>query len=202
MAFTPTTNGKRLRDITSSATFLQVLNHEHKRAERSGRPFVLALISGDYFQGGVRSNLALNIAMAVSSCKRETDSIGWYEQDMTLGVLLTEIGQVDNAKVELLVQKISLAIQQAVSPQEFCRIELAIRILPHSSGDSSQADRIGEIIYRDLYQKPSTKRHSDVLKRAVDIVGSCAFLLLLIPVFVAIALLVKNDVPRSSVLLP
>ncbi len=191
MAFAPTVYGKSARDITPSTAFLQALNHEHKRAERSGRPFVLVLISGDCFQNEGHLNLAPSVAMSVSSCKRETDSIGWYEQDLTLGVLLTEIGHVDNAKVELLIQKISSAVQQAVSPQEFRRLELAIHVLPHRSADSGHADDAGEVIYRDLYQKPWTKRHSDVLKRTVDIAGSCLFLLLLIPVFATIALLVK-----------
>jgi lipopolysaccharide/colanic/teichoic acid biosynthesis glycosyltransferase len=192
MTFAPTTYVRLGRDIASSEMFLQELNHEHKRAERSGRPFVLVLISGDCFQAEGRANLAPSIATAVASCKRETDSIGWYEQNLTLGVMLTELGQVNSSKVELLVQKISSVIKQSISPQDFCGIQIAIRILPHSSGDSIQADNTRESIYRDLYQRPVGKHRSDMLKRAVDIVGSCVLLLLLIPVFIAIALLVKT----------
>lgn len=152
---------------------------------------MLVLIGGDCLQGEGRSNLATSIATAVSSCKRETDSIGWYEQNLTLGVLLTELGHVDSAKATLLVQKISCAIEQVVSPQDFCKLELAIRVLPHSSEGSIQADNLKGIIYRDLYQRSGTKRYSDLLKRVVDIIGSFTLLLLLIPFFITIALLVK-----------
>ena len=191
MAVAPPIYGRLIRDIASSTTFLQVLNHEHRRAERSGRPFILVLIAGDCLQGEGRSNLATIIAAAVSSCKRETDSIGWYEQNLTLGVLLTELGHVDSTTIKLLVQKISNAIQQAVSPHDFCKLEFAIRVLPHGSEEHIQTGNIKEIIYRDLYHSSGAKRYSDFLKRGVDIAVSSVMLLLLIPIFGAIALLVK-----------
>jgi lipopolysaccharide/colanic/teichoic acid biosynthesis glycosyltransferase len=191
MTFATATSVKLVTFITPSTTFLQTLNRESKRAERSGRPFILALINGDCLHGAGGPKLARGIATAITSCTRETDSLGWYEQDLTLGILLTEIGNADNAKVELLVQKISSAIQQAVTPEEFCRLRLAIRTLPPSSKDDSHEDRCEEVIYRDLYQEPSTRRHANELKRVIDIFGSCLFLLLLLPVFAAIALLIK-----------
>jgi lipopolysaccharide/colanic/teichoic acid biosynthesis glycosyltransferase len=152
---------------------------------------MLALINGDCLHGGDGPRLAQGIATAISSCTRETDSLGWYEQDLTLGVLLTEIDHLDNAKIEFLVQKISSAIQKTVTPEEFCRLRLTIRVLPQSSKNGIHEGRREEVIYRDLYQKPSSSRHTDALKRVTDICGSCLFLLLLLPVFVAIALLIK-----------
>src|ERR1700722_8532112 len=82
--------------IAPSTIFLDALNRERKRAERSGRPFLLALIHGPCFQEAAGKTLAQGIATSVASCIRVTDSIGWYEQDYTMGILFTEIGEVDN----------------------------------------------------------------------------------------------------------
>jgi lipopolysaccharide/colanic/teichoic acid biosynthesis glycosyltransferase len=190
MTFATTTHQRLVIEIAPSDLFLVTLNRENKRSERSGRPFILALINGDCLRDGGQPGLARRIATAISSCTRETDSVGWYEQGNTLGVLLTEIGSANDAKVELLVRKISLAIQQTVAPEEFCRLRLAIRILPHGAKDGDCKDDKSEPIYPDFPQIPETRRQAHAMKRVIDVLGSCLFLLLLLPIFMAIALLV------------
>src|SRR5271166_1609489 len=117
-------------DIASEVAFTQMLRREVRRTERSGRPFMLALVSGKNFGGDHGPRFVDTIAAGISASIRETDCLGWYEQSLTLGILLTEIGDADDAKVKLVTEKISRAVQAAVSPDEFRGLRIVIRLFP------------------------------------------------------------------------
>src|SRR5271166_5596297 len=72
-------------DIAPEAAFIQTRRREVRRTERSGRPFMLALISGNDFGADNDPRFVDTIAVAISSSIRETDCLGWYEQNSTLG---------------------------------------------------------------------------------------------------------------------
>jgi hypothetical protein len=65
--------GKPDVDIAQESAFLKTLRQEVRRTERSGRPFVLALVSGGGLgqQGGPR--IVRDLAGAITSLIRETD---------------------------------------------------------------------------------------------------------------------------------
>src|SRR5580704_4404089 len=107
----PTLSSNPSVDIAAEAAFAQTLRREVRRTERSGRHFMLALVSGNDLGRDSDPRFVDTIAAAISSSIRETDCLGWYEQNLTLGVLLTEIGDADEAKVDFVAQKISQALQ-------------------------------------------------------------------------------------------
>ena len=181
-------------DIASEAVFTQMLRREVRRTERSGRPFMLALVSGKNFGGDHGPRFVDTVAAAISTSIRETDCLGWYEQSLTLGVLLTEIGDADDAKVELIAEKISRAVQTAVSPDEFIGLRIVIRLFPQQS-KNNDGNGWEEPIYRDLYDQQGPGYPDSTLKRAIDIAGSLLALLVFLPVFAAIAALVKLTSP-------
>jgi lipopolysaccharide/colanic/teichoic acid biosynthesis glycosyltransferase len=148
---------------------------------------MLALISGDGFSGENAPRCFADLAAAISSSTRETDCLGWYEQNATLGILLTEIGDADDAKIELIAQKISSAMQNAVNPEDYLRLRLVIRLFPQQSHNGNEGG-CEEAIYRDLYGQQELE---GLLKRAIDVAGSLLALLLFLPLFAVIAMLVK-----------
>ncbi len=177
-------------DVLSQPAFVQVLRLERRRTERSGSPFILVLLSGWAFDNEGHLGLVRNVAMAVSSCTRETDVLGWYDRGGTLGLLLTEVGKADESTVDVISQKIAGALQQAVEPAEFARLELVVHVFPRPSG-AEPGDEEGYVIYPDLSIHTPRERGDRILKRAVDIAGSLFALFVFSPVFVVIALLVK-----------
>jgi lipopolysaccharide/colanic/teichoic acid biosynthesis glycosyltransferase len=177
-------------DVAREADFMQTLRREVRRSERSGRPFALALISGDPFAGDNGPGIVSDIAAAIASSTRETDWLGWYEQDAALGVLLTEIGDVDDAKVQLIAQKLSSALQNAVSEEEFNRLKLEVRLFAPQSDDPDD-DGWLESFYRELGGHQKAGYSEGLLKRSIDIVASLVAMLLFLPIFLIIALLVK-----------
>jgi lipopolysaccharide/colanic/teichoic acid biosynthesis glycosyltransferase len=176
--------------VIQETTFVQLLRLERRRTERSGKQFMLVLISGEDFRtesGGILIN---HVVTAVSSSTRETDVLGWYERDVTLGLLMTEIGQADTATIATIIKKISAAVQDAVGSERYSRLTIMFRVFPQEVAELSD-DEEDLILYPDLSKRCSPKKHDRLLKRAMDIFGSLVALVVFLPVFAIIALLVK-----------
>lgn len=169
--------------IDSQEVFLQNLRRERRRTERSGRPFVLVLLNSRDLVGGTNEMQTHAAAAAIAASIRETDTLGWYQHPTTLGILMTEVGDASPEVVESIVRKISVALQGTISPEAYCRLTLTVRIYPNDSTDR-------------VFSMDPTKRtlgtHVDsAAKRAIDVAGSLLAILLLAPVFLTIAILIK-----------
>jgi hypothetical protein len=130
------------------------------------------------------------VVAAISSNTRETDVLGWYEQDVTLGLLMTEIGQADAATIDTIIQMISLAVQRAVSSVVYHRLTLVFRVFPQEITELSNGDEL-VTLYPDISSKHGSKRRGRLLKRGMDIFGSLFALIVFFSAFLVIALLVK-----------
>jgi len=76
--------------------FHEILAQEKKRSERSGNPLLLMLLNINNIYNGSRSSRDIYSDVAsVSSAIRESDIKGWYEHESIVGVIFTEIGEVD-----------------------------------------------------------------------------------------------------------
>jgi lipopolysaccharide/colanic/teichoic acid biosynthesis glycosyltransferase len=176
--------------VIQEAAFVQMLRFERRRTERSGKQFMLVLISGEDFHAESGGMLVSSVVSAISSNTRETDVLGWYERDITLGLLMTEISLTDTATINTILQKISVAVQNAVSPEKYRRLALMYRIFPQEVAKLSDDD--GDfILYPDLSKRHAPTKHGRVLKRAMDICGSLLAITVFLPAFAIIALLVK-----------
>jgi lipopolysaccharide/colanic/teichoic acid biosynthesis glycosyltransferase len=176
--------------VIQEAAFVQMLRFERRRTERSGRQFMLVLVSGEDFRAESGSMLINNVVSAISSSTRETDVLGWYEHDVTLGLLMTEIGLADTATIRTIIQKISVAVEKVVSPENFSKLTLTYRVFPHEV--AKVADDGGNLIlYPDLSKRHAPTKHERALKRIIDVFGSILALLVFLPAFVIITVLVK-----------
>ncbi len=176
--------------VIPEAEFVHMIRLERRRSERSGKPFVLMLIDGSDFLQGTGDRQVRVMAAAISGCTRETDVIGWYEQGATVGLLLTEVGQADHGTVTTITQKISASLQAALSDEEFRRLTIIFRVFPHRAVKESEEDSHAAL-YPDLSTPHVSRRFGRILKRAMDILGGLLALMLLLPVLVVIAVLVK-----------
>lgn len=144
---------------------------------------MLVLLSGEDLQPGGSGELAMSLGTALSPCIRETDVLGWYSQDTSLGLLMTEIGDASVETIEVIVLKLSAALQGALPPKTFRRLVLVIRIFPDDGED--------RVFYPDLSLRNHVTKIDHMLKRAIDVAGSLVAFLILAPALVVIALLVK-----------
>jgi lipopolysaccharide/colanic/teichoic acid biosynthesis glycosyltransferase len=172
------------------AFFVQMLRLERRRTERSGRPFLLMLIEGGREPREARGLLFFRVANAIASSTRETDILGWYKQDVTLGLLMPEINCTDMTALALLTEKISLTIQRAVGAEVYSRLKITYRIFPQDFVKDSITEP-DALLFPDLAGQHDKNRHGLALKRVLDIIGSLFALILFAPVFIVLAILVK-----------
>ncbi len=176
--------------IVPEESFAKMLRLERRRGERSGKPFMLVLLSGWDVGESESMQVVQPIADAIVACTRETDLLGWYDEEETLGLLLTELGEVDSRTSSIIAEKLGAALLCAVGPEEASQINVLIQMYPPPKGTDTDAGP-QRFVYRDLSKRKTNSPKNRALKRAVDILGSIFALMLFSPVFVVIALLIK-----------
>lgn len=178
-------------DIIPEAMFIRMLRLERRRTERSGRPFVLVLISGDHLREGPDGALIDCLVSALVRTTRETDILGWYKRYKILGLLMPEIGHADSLTIETITSKIIGSIQNAVTQDGFTRLIIRFRVFPEAIEQSADRDGHGpcDTDRLEFEERVGTSRR--ILKRSLDIAGSLFALTAFLPLFLVIGILVK-----------
>jgi lipopolysaccharide/colanic/teichoic acid biosynthesis glycosyltransferase len=169
--------------------FLHTLCRERKRSERSGRPLLLMTISAAKGVSKKKAKLLASLRHAIAASIRDTDVLGWYEQDRILAVLFTEIGLGDE-NVPLIASKLESGLQAAIGSQ-FPSLDISFRVFPDQDDSPRDEDLRNLWFYPDSQGHLDSRTASRVVKRGIDILGSLLLLALLLPVFLAISALIK-----------
>jgi lipopolysaccharide/colanic/teichoic acid biosynthesis glycosyltransferase len=178
-------------DVLGENVFHSMLTLERRRAERSRKPFVLMLLDANLEIGAAVQILRQAVDIVVA-CKRETDLAGWYKQGAILGIIFTEVNLEGEIPVtETLRTKIETAFVKHLGRDRANKIAISVHIFPESWDKDSSGWVADSKLYPDLKRKSSHKRLPLVIKRAIDIAGSGALLLVLSPFLAVIMALIK-----------
>lgn len=177
--------------------FSELLTYERKRTERSRRPFLLMLLDIDGFSASNNGNNGSNgkeaaikkIASALFSSTREIDVKGWYKNGSVIGVLFTELNGIDRASLR---EKVYSKLYSVLEMQQVRKIETTFYAFP----DDENAEDIGKknkdsdqsALYPELTNQRDSKRF---YKRVIDVSGSIAAFIMLFPLFLLIAIIIK-----------
>jgi hypothetical protein len=116
-----------------------------------------------------------------------------------LGIVFPELGTHDkHSAFTALRARITTALTAALDRDELHSLHVALHYFPEDPGDDGPEKPPTTPLYPDLAERDSTRKVSRALKRAVDVVGSVAALILLAPLLLAIAAAVK--LPSLTVL--
>jgi len=176
--------------VMQEAAFSQMLRLERRRTERSGRQFMLVLISSKGFHATSGGTLVHRITTAIAWGTRETDILGWYEGDLTLGLLMTEIGEASPMAIEVIKRRISTEVQDALRSDNHHQLTITFRLFPQEMETKSD-EKDGYTFYPDLSQKDASKKRKEKLKRIMDIIGSLSALMIFSPLIVIVAVFIK-----------
>lgn len=171
--------------ILAEAIFAHILSTERKRTDRSGRPFLLALIELDHpATKGRRWQHALvnHVLEALKTCTRQTDFVGWYKSSAVIGVVFTELNLEKPARDRIL-SKVQTALQTHLTAVQLGLVALSGHMYPPQ--DSELADN------HRLYPELAQKKSALWCKRGFDILGGVGLLALLAPLFVLIGVAVR-----------
>jgi len=182
-----------MRNILPDELFLGMLCLERKRAERSGRKILLTLLDAeDAVESGHKQEILKDLVRAANAARRETDPAGWYKQNCVLGIIFTELGALDDrATIAKLTDKVREALIMHVTPTDLRRVHLTVHVFGDDSDDHEHEGSANPTFYPDLFHQEDSKKIPRLVKRVMDIVGSLTALVVLSPLFLLIAALVK-----------
>jgi lipopolysaccharide/colanic/teichoic acid biosynthesis glycosyltransferase len=175
--------------IADKSSFERLLSLERRRSERTGEPFALMLVSFEGLTGRVGPEELDPIAQLISSAMRETDLKGWPERPSTFGVILTTLNGTTRGSFEsIMARRVRESLASILRPDQVQMIQISFRYFPEGTGEGNpwKPDRI---FYRESETASAGKGAS--LKKAIDISGSLAAMVLLSPLFLVIPILIK-----------
>lgn len=190
----PLTGASELAKFTlmGEPWFTRALNVERKRTERSRKPFILVLLdlkraremNGEYHQ------LLHQVVSSVNAFMRETDVIGWYQNEEVVGAIFTELGTKTDVKAALnsITGKLRAAIEAHVGGGRSAPVDISCHVFP-DGWNATRPDGMDSVFYPEQSARSGWLQSTS--KRTVDVAGSLIALLLFSPVLVMIAILVK-----------
>ena len=175
--------------ILEEPIFRTALIRERKRSDRSNRPLLL-LLARDA-RGTSTPATARAMAAAVLAIKDDSDLAGWYEDGKTIGLLAPEIVAPLGSITRNLEWRLRGELERRLGPDAAARVEIAI----HASSHPKQRGREGLLPVNPLLAADPPAPAYDRLKRWLDMGVSLALLVMLSPILLVIAALVKLKSP-------
>ena len=180
--------------LLAEKDFRGVLSRERKRSERSRKPFLLMLVRKNVprVQNGV-NHLAPRVSEVLAKAIRETDTLGWFKSDSTIGVIFNELGAVIEASVatKTIEAKIIAALELAFGTNIRESLEIDFYVFPEERRVDGYKLPIAPELYPDVFELDEQKKTSLLIKRAMDVTGSAVALILLSPIFAVLAIIIK-----------
>lgn len=166
----------------SEQHFRRLLISERKRTERSKRSFVLVLLNVkgllDYKENGFED---IHVIMKnFHGVVRETDILGWYEYHRLMGIIYTETDIKDKDILDSKVSQVLAGFGDMVQYKFFT--------FPSEELKEGNEDLL------KFYQQTDSDLKKKIIaigKRVIDVAVSLVSILLLIPLFLLIAVLIK-----------
>lgn len=177
--------------ILDESSFRRMIAVERKRTERSRQPFLLLLLdAGNCLPSDTSGKVLSHVLTALSRATRETDVTGWYKMNSVVAVMFTEISIDERGSIlSTVMNRVSETLRNNLTLQNFSQIGISLHVFPEDwRQDTTQGN---PAFYPDLLNRNQAQSSARVIKRLIDVFGSAAALLFLLPVFLLVALLVK-----------
>jgi len=171
--------------VLGEGPFKDAVVRERKRADRSGPSFAVLLVEQG---GGAAAPVPWPLVVrALAAVKRDIDIAGWLDRGAVLGLLVPDVsGQGALGLTHRLRRELARRLRVAD------RDALSVRLYSH--GEQSLSDAVaspGVDTLIEAFVEPRRHPWRDAAKRALDIAGSLALLVLFSPVLLGVFAAVK-----------
>jgi len=182
-----------VRDVLSEGAFRRTIAIERKRTERTKEPFLLMLLECvDRQKPGNFSRALDNLMTVLMSATRDTDVIGWYRQHQAIGLLFTGLAtDCKNTSLGTILNRVSAVLQDKLTFEQFSEISISLHFFPDDWNKNDSGGPSNPVLYPELHEVEKSKRTTQILKRAIDLIGSTFLIILFLPLLVLIAIAVK-----------
>jgi exopolysaccharide biosynthesis polyprenyl glycosylphosphotransferase len=170
--------------------FRGVLIRERKRADRSNQAFALVVLE---MADGSRPAWRHAIE-ALAAVKHDTDIVGWLTQERVLALMAPRSGATTAAGLRALEEAVRGELAKRLDAAALNRVSIVVHVhpAPHDAAESG-AEPVDPLLV--AFTSRPLVSPAALAKRALDIAGSLALLLVVAPVLLIIAALVKLTSP-------
>ncbi len=169
--------------------FIEILQYERRRAERSKRPHLLMILNiENILQDNKRDKIVRNLAFTIFSSTREIDLKGWYKQGSAIGVIFTEINGIEQASLQ---EKMCNKIYDVLGKEKFNKINISFYLFPEDHDKQEEDGSTDLDLYPELLERKSRKKIPMSFKRMIDVIGSITGLIIFFPFFIVIPICIK-----------
>ena len=182
-----------VRPIFEPRLFKDTITRERKRTERSGLAMVMLLIGLQDSRHEDAAGLFPEIANALSAIKTDIDVLGWFERQSIMGLIVPDIDH-DNlaATCERLEAEFRREITHRVAVDLNSRLTIRLRVYPEPRRlGEEDLQNVDPFLYPELHANQQAITNFQILKRGMDIFASILLIMVLSPLLLAIAGLVK-----------
>lgn len=171
----------------------ETVTRERKRTERSGLAMVMLLVGVSDGQPLATPSVFERVAKAFSAIKSDIDIAGWFERESIMCLIVPDI---DTANLASTCERLESEFRKEITNRfegdltERLWFRLCVYPEPPQLGDD-ELPAVDPFLYPELHVRQDSIAMFQMLKRGIDILGSLALLLLLSPLLLAIAGLVK-----------
>ena len=176
------------RAVFDQKVFSDALLRQRRRAERFEERSLLILVSRERAAATTRPFDWTPVIRTLGDLTRDTDFVGWFEHDLTLGILFTNCDVLPDKAATQVELRVRQALSQRVDRHtHHVSVQFQEYPAPRRSNGSERADRADDVA-------PPAEQHwtfGGAIKRVLDFVASLFLLVLLSPLLLAIALAIK-----------
>jgi len=179
--------------VLNEDLFKRVLIRERKRADRSNQPFVLLLVDMNDGLGADSSSIWETVIEALTAAKREMDVLGWYERRAVIGLILPEIRVSDLANTrEVFDARVRRELANRLGAEAVDKFSIRLHVYPEPKLAGEEGLwRVNPLLYPERRARWEMRTIYDAIKRGLDVIGSLALLVVLSPLLLLIAALVR-----------
>lgn len=184
------------RTVLDEQSFQRMIVHERKRTDRSRSPFLLILLeAGNSVPAKKKERFLTEVADVLVSATRETDIVGWYDKS-SIGLLVTEI-QLEERRsiVSTVLRRIIDAMGNSLLADCLGQINISVCPYPENWEYELFHRPSDPKLYPDLVAYEKENKTAGAIKRAIDILGGVAGLVLFSPLFILLPIAIKLTSP-------
>jgi lipopolysaccharide/colanic/teichoic acid biosynthesis glycosyltransferase len=171
--------------LLSEPLFRQTLVRERRRAERSDRAVGLLLVHLEP-RDRRSADAWRELVAAIATATRDTDVVGWFKKQQTLGIILPADARQHHTRNTDLFRTLEAQAARGFSIQ-LCVLHAASETPTHGRHESDP------LLAPTLHAMQS--RRYDAVKRLLDVTLTGMLLILLAPLFAVVAALVRLTSP-------
>jgi lipopolysaccharide/colanic/teichoic acid biosynthesis glycosyltransferase len=172
--------------VVSEDVFRTVILRERKRADRFSQPLFLLVMSVDDQPTDGTSPEWSRVIDALAAVKRKSDVVGWLDSQSVLGIIVPDVQGSHTEIAEQLCRRFRQELETRLGRGALAALSIRLRIHP---GPASDDILLIDTDYRGTHTV--SRAIYPAVKRACDVVGSASLLLLLSPLLLLIAVLVR-----------